>query len=141
MVQAASTATLENLARLASKPGVQSTLILSKVDGSIIRSTGLLATPATTQPAFSEQVSNNGTAPNGNTDPAEYRGAGDSQLRTNSAEDVAKMVSAFVTGAKAFAEGMDPGDEVKLLRMRTKNNEIVIVPGGPSFTYANSHWL
>ena len=40
------------------------------------------------------------------------------------------MVFSFVTAAKAFAEGMDTADEVKLLRMRTRKNEIVIVPGG-----------
>ena len=39
------------------------------------------------------------------------------------------MVFAFVAGAKAFTEGMDKSDEVKLLRLRTRRNEIVIVPG------------
>ena len=39
------------------------------------------------------------------------------------------MVFAFVEGAKTFTEGMDKSDEVKLLRLRTRKNEIVIVPG------------
>ena len=39
------------------------------------------------------------------------------------------MVFAFVAGAKAFTEGMDKSDEVRLLRLRTRRNEIVIVPG------------
>lgn len=47
----------------------------------------------------------------------------------NSAEDVASMVLAYVAGAKAFTKGMDKSDEVKLLRLRTRKNEIVIVPG------------
>ena len=47
----------------------------------------------------------------------------------NSAEDIARMVFAFVAGATVVAEGMDKSDEVKLLRLRTRKNEIVIVPG------------
>ena len=39
------------------------------------------------------------------------------------------MVFALVNGANAFADEMEEGDEVKLLRMRTKKDEIVIVPG------------
>ena len=43
------------------------------------------------------------------------------------------MVFSFVNAAKVFAEGMDTADEVKLLRMRTRKNEIVVVPGKPSY--------
>ena len=50
-------------------------------------------------------------------------------MRGNAAADVAQMVFAFVISAKTFTEGMDKGDEVKLLRLRTKRSEIVIVPG------------
>ena len=39
------------------------------------------------------------------------------------------MVFAFVAGAETFAQGMDKSDEVKLLRLRTRKNEIVIYPG------------
>ena len=42
------------------------------------------------------------------------------------------MVFGFVAGAKAFTEGMDKSDEVRLLRLRTRKNEIVIVPGKAS---------
>lgn len=49
--------------------------------------------------------------------------------KRSSADDVAKMVFTFVTAAKVLAEGMDKADEVKLLRMRTRKNEIVIVTG------------
>ena len=129
-------ATLDNLSRLASKPGVQSTLILSKSDGSIIRSTGLLA--SSTSPSSSPQDSpvGNGTSQNGSgpgadatRSGAEYSGDGNIEARGNTAEEVARMVFAFVAGAKAFAEGMDKSDEVRLLRLRTRKNEIVIVPG------------
>ena len=122
------------MSRLATKPGVQSTLILAKADGSIIRSTGLLATSSNGEPGALEDISSNGTALSGNVGASEYNGEANGQMKVKSAEHIAKMVFGFVNGAKDFAEGMDQGDEVKLLRMRTKRNEIVIVPGERSPT-------
>ena len=60
---------------------------------------------------------------------SEYLGSTDGDGKGNSAQDIAKMVFDFVSGANAFTEGMDKSDEVKLLRLRTRKNEIVIVPG------------
>lgn len=127
-------ATLENLSRLASKPGVQSTLILSKSDGSIIRSTGLLA--ATPSSSSQDLSAGNGTSHNDSAEPVDakrsvigYPGSTEDGKKGKSAEDVARMVFAFVAGAKAFTESMDKLDEIKLLRLRTRKNEIVIVPG------------
>ena len=59
----------------------------------------------------------------------EYPGSTEDDRKGNSAEDIARMVFAFVVGANAFTEGMDKSDEVKLLRLRTRKSEIVIVPG------------
>ena len=56
------------------------------------------------------------------------RNAEDDKTR-NTAEDIARMVFAFAAEAKTFTEGIDESDEVKLLRLRTRKNEIVIVPG------------
>ncbi len=123
--------TLENLSRLASKPGVQSTLILSKADGSIIRSTGLLASSALSSD-LQDPALGNGTGYNGDPSTPAKNGAevnSEAGKKGKTAEDVARMVFAFVSGAKNFAEGMDQADEVKLLRMRTRKNETVIVPG------------
>ena len=123
--------TLEHLSRLASKPGVQSTLILSKSDGSIIRSTGLLA--ASTKPtdhALADQgMLSNGTAYNGEHTTADRDHDPTSLSKSLTAEDVARRVFVFVNSAKAFADAMEEGDDVKLLRMRSKRHEIVIVPG------------
>lgn len=47
----------------------------------------------------------------------------------HSAEDVASMVWNFIRAAGSLVEGLDEEDEVKLLRLRTKKNELVIVPG------------
>ena len=51
------------------------------------------------------------------------------QMKGATAEEVAKMVFEFVNGAKAFAAGMNDNDDVRLLRMRTKRHELMIVPG------------
>lgn len=48
------------------------------------------------------------------------------------AEDIASMVWSFITAAGSLVEGLDKEDEVKLLRLRTKKNELVIVPGKSS---------
>lgn len=45
-----------------------------------------------------------------------------------SAEDVARLVFNFVEAAGAFVDGLDKDEEVRLLRVRTKKNELVIVP-------------
>ena len=63
----------------------------------------------------------------------DHPGHTEDDKKGNSAEEVARMVFAFVAGAVAFTEGIDKWDEVKLLRLRTRKNEIVIVPG-MSFT-------
>ncbi|KAL8829662.1 MAG: hypothetical protein Q9191_001891 [Dirinaria sp. TL-2023a] len=113
--------TLEVLSRLAAKPGVQSTLVLSKNDGSIIRSTGLLAqsTNAPSSPATESfgNVSATDGGPNGLGSDAD-----------KDAEKVARMVFSFMSSAQSFAEGMNASDEMRLLRLRTRRNEIVIVP-------------
>lgn len=111
---------MDSLSRLASKPGVQSTLVLSKADGSIIRSSGLLA-------AHASPTSGNVTTESGSDN--DYGSITDSNSKGRSAEAVARIVFSFVSAARDFAEAMDDGDGVKLLRLRTRKNEIVIVPG------------
>ena len=133
---------METLSRLASKPGVQSTLILSKSDGSVIRSTGLLA--ATSSSSSQDLAAANGTSLNGLTESVDamrggidYPGNTGDEKKGSSAEDMARMAFAFAAEAKAFTEGIDEEDEVKLLRLRTRKNEIVIVPG---MSFTGLHW-
>lgn len=45
-----------------------------------------------------------------------------------SAEHVASLVFNFVEAAGSFVDGLDKDEEVRLLRVRTKKNELVIVP-------------
>ena len=127
---------MESLARLASKPGVQSTLILSRLDGAIIRSTGLLAGNSANESSTTETkrlTTSNGPSETKRNDLENTHGDGEygrGSLGTpRTVEDVAKMVFTFVSATGALIEGLNDGDEVKLLRLRTEKNEIVIVPG------------
>ena len=117
-----STATLENLSRLAAKPGVQSTLVLSKTDGSIIQSTGLLAKSTTTPSSLDNASFGDAPADGG-------RHEGTNHDTGKDAETVAKMVFSFMSAAQTFVEGISTSDEMRLLRLRTRKNEIVIAPG------------
>ena len=45
-----------------------------------------------------------------------------------SAEDVARLVLKFVEAAGSMVDSLDNEDELRLLRLRTKKNELVIVP-------------
>ncbi|KAF2873150.1 hypothetical protein BDV95DRAFT_491032 [Massariosphaeria phaeospora] len=112
--------TLSLLTRLSQKPGVQSTLILARDNGAIVRTSGLISNSTTANP--------NSTLPASiDTGPEDYpNGRKDSGI--HSAEDVASMVWSFLAAAGTLVDGLDKEDEVKLLRLRTKKNELVIVP-------------
>ncbi|KAB2103759.1 hypothetical protein AG0111_0g8275 [Alternaria gaisen] len=130
MAQNAPDETLSLLARLSQKPGVQSTLILSRENGTIIRTSGLIsnsssANPNSTLPASGEAASDN------------YSN-GRKESGIHSAEDVASMVWSFLTAAGSLVDELDKDDEVKLLRLRTKKNELVIVPD-PKFILVAIH--
>lgn len=125
---------LENLSRLALKPGVQSTLVLSRSDGAVIRSTGLAATAAIPHSQASDTqggtTSSHGTILGPVESVEEEIGYGtDRGGEKQGAEAVAKMVLAFVSAAGGFVREFDKGDEMQLLRLRTRKCEMVIVPG------------
>ncbi|KAJ5502750.1 hypothetical protein N7463_005624 [Penicillium fimorum] len=159
------------LSHLTSRPGVQSTLILSRKDGSIIQSTGQLAQTeenSTSRTAHipqstTEQIPLSTTQP---TDPSPTLPVSQS-YQPSQAETLAAHIFAFVSSAEALGVSLsrptltvqrpsdahwdvnydyakegtvreedqdgddfdrDEDGEVKLLRMRTKKHEIVVVP-------------
>lgn len=119
--------TLSLLTRLSQKPGVQSTLVLARDTGAIVHTSGFASTsaaanPNSALPAPTDNAANAAaqTAPLTN-------GKQESGMR--SAEDVARMVYSFVEAAGELVKNLEEEDEVKLLRLRTKKNELVIVPG------------
>ncbi|MCJ1393143.1 hypothetical protein MMC18_006015 [Xylographa bjoerkii] len=128
-MQMAPSATLENLSRLASKPGVQSTLVLSRADGAIIQASGFasngtdspsnetgLHKPAETRMGLGESVD------------GKSRYASDGTESSKTAEEVAKVVYQFVSTTTGLVNELEEGDDVQLVRLRTRKSEFVIVP-------------
>lgn len=157
------------LSHLTSRPGVQSTLILSRKDGRIIQSTGQLA-PQDTRPAPIASTEPTQAAQPSDSSPTSSAPPTPSTYQPSQAETLAAHIFTFVSSASALGaalsrptqsianahtppaldgahdaygngtgtpreEDKDAGDgdredddEVKLLRMRTKKHEIVVVP-------------
>ncbi|EME87627.1 uncharacterized protein MYCFIDRAFT_75475 [Pseudocercospora fijiensis CIRAD86] len=112
------------LARLSHRPGVQGTLILSRDTGAIVRSSGLVTDEDVEEEESSRPQSSGGGQGqiNGIDGQAKKRG-------TRKADEVASLVFKFVQSTGAMIEELNgESDEAKLLRVRTKKNEMVIVP-------------
>lgn len=163
------------LSHLTSRPGVQSTLILSRKDGSIIQSTGQLAAqennPPRTTPPAPTPTDQTPTAQPSDSSPASPTSTTPTTYQPSQAEALAAHIFNFVSSASALgvslarpittqtpnehsSSGLDAEygsygngtgtttaqedqdvqgdreeeDEVKLLRMRTRKHEIVVVP-------------
>lgn len=114
-----------HLTRLSQKPGVQSTLILSRDTGAIVRASGLESRSNDANPDSTLPPSNSG---NNDSVPA---GTERATGRIRNAEDIAALVMGFVKATGGMVQELNgvEDDELKLLRIRTKRNEIVIVPG------------
>ncbi|KAH7090379.1 hypothetical protein FB567DRAFT_589777 [Paraphoma chrysanthemicola] len=122
--------TLALLTRLSQKPGVQSTLILSRETGAIVRTSGLISKSSSPNP--------NSTLPASSESSAEAYTNGRKDSGIHSAEDIASSVWTFLKAAGSLVDDLDKDDEVKLLRLRTKKNELVIVPD-PKFILVAIH--
>lgn len=122
--------TLALLTRLSQKPGVQSTLILSRENGNIIRTSGLISKSSSANP--------NSTLPASGESTSESYANGRKESGIHSAEDVASSVWSFLAAAGSLVDELDKEDEVKLLRLRTKKNELVVVPD-PKFILVVIH--
>jgi len=119
------TESLAHLTRLSQKPGVLATLILSRTTGAIVRSSGLFA-----EDTLPTEAHNNDELGS----PERRRTNTTGELK--SAREVATAVWNFFKNADNLIEQMieidksgDGGDEVKLLRLRLRRKEIVVVPG------------
>ncbi|KAK4507995.1 hypothetical protein PRZ48_001730 [Zasmidium cellare] len=109
------------LARLSNRPGVQGTLILSRDTGTIVRSSGLVTEEEEVEGEVVPPGSSGGQT-NGVDNEGKNKG-------TRKAEDVARLVWKFVQSAGTMVEELNgESDEAKLLRVRTKKNELVVVP-------------
>jgi dynein light chain roadblock-type len=107
-----------HLSRLSQKAGVQATLILSRETGAIVRSSGLVSRD--------ESSNSESTLPASN-------GLTDDRIdgAMPNAEHVAEVVWKFAKAAGDMLQELSnsPDDDVKLLRLRSRNKEFVIFPG------------
>ncbi|GJC82894.1 hypothetical protein ColLi_05732 [Colletotrichum liriopes] len=144
----------ETLSRLSKKPGVKATVILDRVTGAILRTSGQLssfnaATLATGQGSFSgegaagqQQQQNGEEQPQGLEDFAAkvwnwVNASGTLVLDLDTeVRGYASLAAATRRGLTTIGTGLGFGlsadygdqDELKLLRLRTKKQELVIVP-------------
>ncbi|KAL9089678.1 MAG: hypothetical protein Q9159_002406 [Coniocarpon cinnabarinum] len=150
MAQPTPEETTRLLTRIAQKPGVSSTLILSRSTGAVVRTSGLISAPEddtangnTSQdgPSTSSvtQTTRNSTLSTANGENAGSRNG------TRDANEVAKLVWNFFKHAGDTVDGMfgsgpegEGGDEVKLVRLRTRKSEVVVVPGEKTLTCSSA---
>jgi hypothetical protein len=121
----------DNLARLSAKPGVQYTLILSRKDGAIVQSTGLPTAEEQGEPLPDQKdASQSFDRPAGaSQETAGEQQNANGQASAKTAENIARLVFAFVTASGELADALETANEVQLLRLRTGKGEVVIVPG------------
>ncbi|KAJ4386718.1 hypothetical protein N0V93_009616 [Gnomoniopsis smithogilvyi] len=110
----------ETLGRLSKKPGVKATIALDRTTGSILKTAGQISLVHTPKAAQQHPQ----PPPD---DPAAVTAA-QIDSETQGAEELAGMVWKFVNAAGGLVAGLDGEDELKLLRVRTKKQELVIVP-------------
>jgi hypothetical protein len=134
------TEALANLTHLSQKPGVLATLVLLRSTGSIVRSSGF------PEPESSDEKSALRNDDEEEADMRRSRSTIEGDLK--SAREVARAAYRFFRAAEEMqgemcvgsvddvaARRQEPGststtrDEVKLLRMRMRRMEVVIVPG------------
>lgn len=102
----------ETMARLSGKAGVKATMVLDRSLNTVLQTSGsfssfrALETPRNSASTSAE----NGT------------------VKEDGVEEFAAMVWTFVNSAGGLVRDLDAEDDVKLLRLRTKKHELVIVP-------------
>ncbi|KAK3298288.1 uncharacterized protein B0H64DRAFT_438778 [Chaetomium fimeti] len=109
----------ETLGRLSKKAGVRATIALDRASGAILKTSGQVGSIRTTKPSGSS-VPAAGSFTN--------EGDGSGPNHDQGTEELASMVWNFVNTAGSLVQELDTEDEVKLLRLRTKKQEFVIVP-------------
>ncbi|PHH50864.1 hypothetical protein CFIMG_004416RA [Ceratocystis fimbriata CBS 114723] len=121
----------EALARLSKKPGVKATIALDRVSGAILKTSGNTASlrPASlrSRPPTdgSEALPTTPTTESAANGAFSIPSAHDMEMR--GVEHYSALVWAFVNTAGALVNDLEAEDELKLLRLRTKKQELVIV--------------
>ncbi|KAK4453566.1 hypothetical protein QBC34DRAFT_210291 [Podospora aff. communis PSN243] len=112
----------ETLGRLSKKPGVKATIVLDRATGAILKTGGQVSSIRKTK-ALNSTAATQTTGSFSSGDAS----AGPSTQEQN-VQELAAMVWNFVGAAGGLVQELDTEDELKLLRLRTKKQELVIVP-------------
>ncbi|PBP22113.1 hypothetical protein BUE80_DR006941 [Diplocarpon rosae] len=128
---APSSSVAETLARLSTKSGVIATLAMDGKTATVLQSMGTVATMFASNADASHAFS--ATAATAVHPSLELGGSAPAIPSPLSPEDqavetFAKMVWNYVNATRQLVHDMDSEDEVKLLRLRTRKHELVIVP-------------
>ncbi|KAH7316448.1 hypothetical protein B0I35DRAFT_479292 [Stachybotrys elegans] len=107
----------EKLGRLSKKPGVKASIVLDRSSGAILKTSGQLSALRTARSRLASTA-----ASLTNEAPAVE------ESESQGIEEFANMIWNFVNNSGQLVQEMDDEDEVRLLRLRTKKQEIVIVP-------------
>ncbi|KAL7621097.1 hypothetical protein AAE478_008410 [Parahypoxylon ruwenzoriense] len=119
----------EALHRLSKKPGVKAWLMLDRANGSVLKTNGQIASvrPARSSSSSASASANNQLpSPTGGSFSTDVGANTDNE--TQAAQELAGMVWGFLSTAGSLVDEIDNEDELKLLRLRTKKQELVIVP-------------
>ncbi|CVK99887.1 uncharacterized protein FPRO_09377 [Fusarium proliferatum ET1] len=107
----------EKLGRLSKKPGVKASIILDRTTGAILKTSGQidgLQTSKTRTTSTATSFSNEGPALE--------------ESETKGVEQFAAIVWNYVNSSGSLVQELDGEDELRLLRLRTRKQELVIVP-------------
>ncbi|XXH05714.1 rRNA processing protein [Hypoxylon texense] len=113
----------ESLHRLSKKPGVKAWLMLDRTNGAVLKTNGQISA---VRPARSINNKTSLPSPTGGSFSTDVNANTDNE--THAAQELASMVWSFLSTAGSLVDEIDSEDELKLLRLRTKKQELVIVP-------------
>ncbi|KAL5606354.1 hypothetical protein BROUX41_002771 [Berkeleyomyces rouxiae] len=122
----------EALVRLSKKPGVKATIILDRTSGAVLKTSGNIASLRPVSLRNQPPTDSATTSPTTPTIESEANGAfpipSAHEVEMRGAQRYAALVWAFVNTTDALVDDLEAEDELKLLRLRTKRQELVIVP-------------
>ncbi|ORY84144.1 hypothetical protein BCR35DRAFT_303221 [Leucosporidium creatinivorum] len=111
------------LTRLTAHKNVKGVLILSRPSGIILRSAGaLFPVVAPSTPALPSAPNEEGA------EPAAEAANGSASLTNELARAYAKMATRLVETVGSEVRGVEEGDDLRFLRIRTKKHELMITP-------------
>ncbi|KAF4452404.1 hypothetical protein F53441_4750 [Fusarium austroafricanum] len=107
----------EKLGRLSKKPGIKASIVLDRATGAILKTSGQVDALQTSK----TRTTSTATSFSNDTPALE-------ESETKGVEQFAAIVWNYVNNSGSLVQELDGEDELKLLRLRTRKQELVIVP-------------